>query len=146
MFFIADAIYDVAVEGSVDLLHHVAETAAALALVVGVFLTAREIRRVLARQRRMAEQLRVAAGAFHGLLEEKFAAWGLTPSERDVALLAIKGLSIAEIAAARSTAEGTVKAQNAAIYAKAGVSGRLQLLSLFIDELMDGRAAGDHVG
>ena len=32
--------------------------------------------------------------------------------------------------------EGTVKAQTAAIYRKAGVSGRPQLLSLFIDDLM----------
>ncbi len=56
-----------------------------------------------------------------------------------MALLAIKGLSIAEIAEARGVREGTVKAQSAAVYGKAGVSGRLQLLSLFIDELMEGR-------
>jgi DNA-binding CsgD family transcriptional regulator len=51
-------------------------------------------------------------------------------------MLAIKGLSIAEIAAMRQTREGTVKAQCNAIYGKAGVSGRQQLLSLFIEELM----------
>jgi DNA-binding CsgD family transcriptional regulator len=70
------------------------------------------------------------------LLEERFVEWGLTPSERDVALFAIKGLSTAEIATLRSTSEGTVKAQTNAIYRKAGVSGRSQLLSLFIDDLM----------
>ena len=53
-----------------------------------------------------------------------------------MATLAIKGLSIAEIAALRETKEGTIKAQSAAIYRKAGVTGRLQLLSLFIEELM----------
>ena len=53
-----------------------------------------------------------------------------------VALFAIKGMSTAEIAALRSTSEGTVKAQTNAIYRKAGVSGRSQLLSLFIDDLM----------
>jgi DNA-binding NarL/FixJ family response regulator len=52
--------------------------------------------------------------------------------------LSIKGLSIADIAAARSTREGTVKAQLNAIYGKAGVAGRHQLLGLFIDELVDG--------
>ena len=36
----------------------------------------------------------------------------------------------------RNTREGTVKAQNAAVYRKAGVSGRPQLLSLFIEDLM----------
>ena len=60
----------------------------------------------------------------------------LTPSERDVALFAIKGMSTAEIASLRSTSEGTVKAQTNAIYRKAGVSGRSQLLSLFIEDLM----------
>jgi DNA-binding CsgD family transcriptional regulator len=71
------------------------------------------------------------------VLEEKFSEWSLTPAERDVALFAIKGLSTAEIAGVRSTSEGTVKAQTNAIYRKAGVSGRPQLLSLFIEDLID---------
>jgi len=37
----------------------------------------------------------------------------------------------------RETSEGTVKAQTNAIYRKAQVTGRPQLLSLFIDDLMD---------
>jgi len=37
--------------------------------------------------------------------------------------------------------EGTVKAQTNAIYRKAGVSGRPQLLSLFIEDLMDDAGA-----
>jgi transcriptional regulator, LuxR family len=59
-----------------------------------------------------------------------------------VALFAIKGLSISEIAALRETAEGTVKAQSAAIYRKAGVNGRGALLSLFVEDMMDQRAEG----
>ena len=65
-----------------------------------------------------------------------FIEWALTPAERDVALFAIKGMSTSEIATLRATSEGTVKAQTNAIYRKAGVSGRPQLLSLFIDDLM----------
>lgn len=70
------------------------------------------------------------------LLDERFSEWGLTKAEADVALFAIKGLSTAEIAGLRQTSEGTVKAQTNAIYRKAGVSGRSQLLSLFIEDLM----------
>jgi len=89
------------------------------------------------------ESLRLASGAFMEVLDERFAEWGLTPSERDVALFAIKGMSTGEIAALRSTSEGTVKAQTNAIYRKAGVSGRPQLLSLFIEELLgDGLNGG----
>ena len=72
------------------------------------------------------------------LLQERFEAWGLTPAERDVALFAVKGMSTAEIATLRETSEGTVKAQTAAIYRKAGVSGRSQLLSLFIEDMLVG--------
>ena len=53
-----------------------------------------------------------------------------------MALFAVKGLSTQEIAVLRSTSEGTVKAQTNAIYRKAGVSGRSQLLSVFIEDLM----------
>jgi DNA-binding CsgD family transcriptional regulator len=82
-------------------------------------------------------QLRRASSAFMQLLAERMAEWGLTPAERDVALFAIKGMSTAEIAALRSTSEGTIKAQTNAIYRKAGVTGRAQLISLFIDDLID---------
>ena len=94
--------------------------------------------RTLVRNRAVESRLRQVSGAFAALLEERFAGWGLTRSERDVAWFTIKGLSIAEIARLRGTSEGTVKAHSNAIYRKAGVSGRTQLLSLFIEDLMDG--------
>jgi DNA-binding CsgD family transcriptional regulator len=76
------------------------------------------------------------AGLFMDMLQERFVEWGLTPAEKDVALFSIKGLSLQEIAKLRNTSEGTVKAQTNAIYRKAGVSGRPQLLSLFIEDLI----------
>ena len=48
-----------------------------------------------------------------------------------------KGLNTRDIAEMRGTSEGTVKAQTNAIYRKAGVTGRTQLLSTFIEDLMD---------
>jgi len=122
------------------------EIGASVGLVLGVVVGGLMLRRALRdrthalRDRNEAEErLRRASGAFMDLLHERFAEWGLTPSERDVALFAIKGLSTAEIAGLRTTSEGTVKAQTNAIYRKAGVSGRPQLLSLFIEDLVDGQ-------
>ncbi|SMX46109.1 helix-turn-helix transcriptional regulator [Maliponia aquimaris] len=112
------------------------EVGAILGLLFGVVASGLLLRQSLRRQRSAEASLRVASGAFMQVLDEKFTAWRLTPAERDVALFAIKGLSISEIAGLRSTSEGTVKAQTNAIYRKAQVSGRPQLLSLFIDELM----------
>lgn len=114
------------------------EIGAAVSLIIGAVLGGVMLRRVLLRSRRVEEQLRAASGAFMELLDEKFEHWGLTAAERDVALFAVKGMSVSEIATLRATSEGTVKAQTNAIYRKAGVSGRPQLLSLFIEDLMDG--------
>ena len=114
------------------------ELGAGLGLLIGIVLGGLILNRTLRRNTHVESQLRAASGAFMELLEENFDTWGLTPAERDVALFSIKGLSTHDIAEMRSTSEGTVKAQTNAIYRKAGVSGRPQLLSLFIEELMTG--------
>ncbi|SOB92588.1 helix-turn-helix transcriptional regulator [Rhodobacter maris] len=117
-------------------LREMLEIGAALALLVGLVFGA-HVLLTLRREAHVArEGLRRASTAFADLLEERFDEWHLTPAERDVALFAIKGLSLAEIARLRETSEGTVKAQTAAIYRKAGVSARSQLVSLFIEDLM----------
>ncbi len=113
------------------------EIAAALGLIIGAGLGAMMLRSTMRQHDRMEGQLRAASGAFMDVLEEHFATWQLTPAERDVALFAIKGMSTAEMAQLRGVSEGTIKAQTNAIYRKAGVSGRPQLLSLFIDDLLD---------
>lgn len=117
-------------------IYELIEIGAALGLVLGVLLGGIALRQAFTRTRRAEAALRVASGAFMDVLEERFDEWRLTPAERDVALFAIKGMSTQEIASLRNTSEGTVKAQTNAIYRKAGVSGRPQLLSLFIDDLM----------
>lgn len=109
---------------------------AAIGLIAGLVLGGVMLRRAITERKAAETRLRRASGAFMGLLVERFDEWGLTPAEKDVALFAIKGLSTAEIAGLRATSEGTVKAQTNAIYRKAGVSGRSQLLSLFIEDLM----------
>ena len=111
-----------------------------LALVVSVTVTALQVRRMLCDQRRMKNGLQAASGAFGEFLQHQFRDWDLSPSESDVALFAIKGSSIAEIARMRGTKDGTIKAQLNAIYRKAGVTGRPQLISFFIDEMVDGIA------
>lgn len=112
------------------------EIGAALGLLLGLVVGWIALSQARVRTRRAEEALRLASGAFMEVLEERFRDWSLTPAERDVALFAIKGLSTQEIAGLRETSEGTVKAQTNAIYRKAGVSGRPQLLSLFIDDMM----------
>ena len=94
------------------------EIGAAVGLSLGTVLGAVALFRSQAKTNRIEGQLRAASGAFAELLDENFDQWALTPAERDVAWFAIKGMSTQEIAALRSTSEGTVKAQSNAIYRK----------------------------
>ncbi len=114
------------------------EIGACFGLLLGVLVGGLLMKSSYDRSTRVEGQLRAARGAFAELIDERFTQWGLTPAERDVALFSIKGLTTQEIARLRETSDGTVKAQTNAIYRKAGVSGRSQLLSLFIDDLLEG--------
>lgn len=118
-------------------LYELIEVAAAIGLLIGAALGAMMLRQTMRRHAQIEGQLRAASGAFMEVLEDRFTQWNLTPAERDVALFAIKGMSTAEMAGLRGVSEGTIKAQTNAIYRKAGVAGRTQLLSLFIDELVE---------
>jgi DNA-binding CsgD family transcriptional regulator len=69
-------------------------------------------------------------------IDAQFSRWNLTEAEREVALLLLKGLSVKEIAAVRVTSERTIRAQAAALYAKAGVSGRAALSAFFLEDLL----------
>lgn len=143
LYFVGDALGNLGGADSEepDGLWDLPEYVATFALLISTGFTGIELRRAMHREARMRDQLAVASGAFGEVLERYFDDWTLTEAERAVAMLAIKSFSVAEIAGIRSTKEGTVKAQNAAIYRKAGVSGRPQMLSLFIDELMEGSLA-----
>jgi DNA-binding CsgD family transcriptional regulator len=122
------------------------EMGAALGLILGVVFGGALVWGSFSRLRTVEAQLNLASGAFMEMLNLRFTQWGLTAAERDVALFAIKGMNVQEIAQLRETSEGTVKSQTAAIYRKAGVSGRPQLLSLFIEDMMGaGRSVTDSV-
>jgi DNA-binding CsgD family transcriptional regulator len=60
----------------------------------------------------------------------------LTVSEKEVAFLLLKGLSLKEIAAIRETSEKTARAQSTAIYEKSGLAGRSELAAFFLEDLL----------
>lgn len=70
------------------------------------------------------------------MIDQQFAVWHLSQSEKDVALLLIKGLSMKEIADIRSTHEKTVRQQAMTIYKKAGLSGRQELAAFFLEDIL----------
>ncbi len=87
---------------------------------------------------RYREVVRTASGQLLETINRRFDVWGLTESEREVALLLIKGLSVGEIARARNSRPGTVKSQSNAVYRKAGLRGRCELAAYFVEDLLAG--------
>ncbi len=141
-FFVVDVIFD-ASEAGWNPVHDpeaFLEGSMVLCLGAAVWVEMRFLLRLLRQNAHLERQVSLATGAFHEIVEAQFTAWGLTGSERDVAMFTLKGMTIPEIAALRGSAEGTVKSHLNAIYRKAGVSGRGALLGLFIEELMTGAA------
>ncbi len=112
------------------------EGLAALSLGLAVVVELHVLRGLTRRKAQLESQVSVASGALAEVIAAHFDTWNLTPAERDVALFAIKGFSIAETAQLRGAAEGTVKSQLNAVYRKADVQGRGALLGLLIDDLV----------
>jgi DNA-binding CsgD family transcriptional regulator len=69
-------------------------------------------------------------------IDEQFDRWQLSPAEKEVGLLLLKGLSHREVAEARSVTEATARQQARAVYKKAGLSGRHDLAAFFLEDLM----------
>jgi DNA-binding CsgD family transcriptional regulator len=69
-------------------------------------------------------------------IDLQFRGWELTPAEREVALLLLKGLSLKEIAELRATSERTVRQQSLGIYRKSGLAGRAELAAFFLEDLL----------
>ena len=69
-------------------------------------------------------------------IDEQFASWGLTPSEREVALLLLRGEGHKQIAASTQRSERTVRQHAVAVYGKSGLAGRAELSAFFLEGLM----------
>lgn len=69
-------------------------------------------------------------------LDRQFERWALSPAEKEVALLLLKGLSHKEIAEVRSITEATARQQARAVYKKASLSGRNELAAFFLEDLL----------
>jgi DNA-binding CsgD family transcriptional regulator len=69
-------------------------------------------------------------------LDRQFERWALSPAEKEVTLLLLKGLSHKEIAEVRAITEATARQQARAVYKKAGLSGRNDLAAFFLEDLL----------
>jgi DNA-binding NarL/FixJ family response regulator len=135
-FFLFDAADELSHDPSG--LHPLTEGLTAVALGAGILLVGRALLRSLHHARQHKSALAIASGEFRRVIEAEFDLWHLTPAERAVALLSLRGFELDKIAELRGSALGTVRAQLAKIYAKSGTANRAQLSAVFVERLMGG--------
>lgn len=133
-----------------DLFHLVSEGFVAVSAVIGLFFLLRGqfiLRQKLKHEIKNAFDLKVEADKWRtqakkyleGLsyaVDLQLTKWNLTSSEKEVAFLLLKGLSLKEIADIRHTTEKTARTQSGSIYAKSGLSGRSELAAFFLEDLL----------
>ena len=130
--------------------HLAVELSVAVGAAVGIFLLMRDSfrkthelvqsREIIIAKEKETERWQLESQKYiQGLgiaIDAQLARWSLSPSEKEVALLLLKGLSLKEIAEIRKTAEKTVRAQSVSIYSKSGLAGRSELSAFFLEDLL----------
>ncbi|MDJ0848662.1 MAG: LuxR C-terminal-related transcriptional regulator [Myxococcota bacterium] len=83
--------------------------------------------------RQRAEKLLLGLGEE---IDAQLRRWSLTPAEREVALLLLKGFGHKEIASLLDRSERTVRQHAVAVYRKSNLGGRAQLAAFFLEDLL----------
>ncbi|HVH29937.1 MAG TPA: helix-turn-helix transcriptional regulator [Vicinamibacterales bacterium] len=95
-----------------------------------------EAHRMTEDARRWNQEAQQSLEGLGAAIDRQFERWGLTPAEREVALLQLKGFRHKAIAELRHTSERTVRQQALAIYRKSGLNGRPDLAAFFLEDLL----------
>lgn len=149
VLFVGADLFNDSLEG-VKFSHLVLELVVALGAAAGFFILMKDSfrkshqlvqsREVILEREKEVERWKLESQKYiQGLsvaIDAQLARWSLSPSEKEVALLILKGLSLREIAELHNTAEKTVRAQSVAIYSKSGLAGRSELAAFFLEDLL----------
>jgi DNA-binding CsgD family transcriptional regulator len=96
----------------------------------------RSVRRMEGEMEQFRAESRAHLRGLGAAVDRQLERWSLSPAEREVGLLLLKGLSHKEIAEVRATSERTVRQQALSVYRKAGLSGRAELAAFFLVDLL----------
>jgi len=135
LFFAYDIVTDL-LDDSENLLHVVIESLVFIAISTVLWFELRRVSHLEIKVHRERVKTARLSGELMAVMRNQFADWSLSPSECEVALLLIKGLSMKEISLAREVKEKTIRQQATGIYAKSGYAGRHELVAHFIEDLM----------
>jgi len=98
--------------------------------------TARSLAQVEEDRRMWRQRAEVPLKGLRQAIDAQFDTWGLTPTEREVALLLLKGAGHKQIAAATQRSASTVRQHAVAVYSKSGQEGRAELAAFFLEGML----------
>jgi DNA-binding CsgD family transcriptional regulator len=145
LFFIIDVVMDFfsntesPLNPNTSLIHFLIESLASISIIGVIFLLLDYIKISTQRERQMQESLNQLKQGVSHVVTQHLESLGLSPAELEIGQLLIKGFNLNEISNLRGTSLGTVKAQTHAVYQKAEVSSRADLLSQCLEEVLDYR-------
>lgn len=145
-FFALDVVIDVmssAELGTLNRVHLVVESVATVSILISLLLLRDYIRVTRAHETSLKASLDAMKQGLNTMILQKVDSLHLTPAEQEVAILTLKGYSLAETASLRGTSEGTVKVQAHAVYRKANVSSRAELILFCIEDAVEASIAGE---
>ena len=134
-FFAYDIVTDL-LDDNESLLHILIESFIFLAISAVLLAELRRVSHLKLEVLKERDKTARLSGELLAVMRGQFSDWGLSPSECEVALLLIKGLSMKEISFAREVKEKTIRQQATSVYAKSGYAGRHELAAHFIEDLM----------
>ena len=136
LFFVYDLVADALFEGEFGSPHFIIESIVFAAVSWALIVGAGDLIRLRARLERERRRTAWLSGVIAENIDDQMKEWGMTRSEKDIAWLIIKGYRFNEIARLRGVKETTTRLQATTLYAKAGVSGRAELVAEFILPLL----------
>lgn len=136
IFFLLDVAHDLLISAELTA-HFYLESLFAVLLGFAVLTQISQLLTLRKSKEELIQRLEMESVDVHELIQQRFQAWKLSPSEHEVAALLFKGFSVIEIADLRGKAVGTVKAQMSGIYRKAEVGSLSELMMLVIDDVAD---------
>ena len=134
-FFTFEIVNDI-LEGE-SLLHHLTETFFFLLAFITMVVHVRDAHNAKRELAEIAQKENSSTAKPSEKIQQQLEMWKLTPSEKEISWLILKGFSFAEIAYLRSVKEKTVRAQATAIYQKSETNNRNDFAARFIDELLN---------
>ncbi len=135
LFFIQDIYIDLIIEKK-SFSHVFIESGIFLSILFALYFEIKRVLSLLSTVSDNHEQILKLKKRLHKEILDEFDRWGLTNTQKDIALMLIKGLSMKEIAEARNVKDKSVQAQATIIYSKANVLNRHELSSYFIESLL----------